>query len=1693
MSVPSPGGNRPLVAVVVATHDRTALLRTRSLPSIVAQRLQPDLLVLADDSSEEASPENEKALRSLALPPDSLVYLGNYRTKGAAGAWNTALDWLHRKHPDPGRVFVAFLDDDDSWEPGHLEDCVAAAAADDLDVVASGLFRVDHQPHEQRPPAALRAEDILVGNPHIQGSNLFARLSVLLEVGNFDENLTNCTDRDLCLRICDLGNVRYGPTTSVTVRHYADRDRPRMSNPATGSLDHGRTQFWLKYEGRMTEAVREASAARAARLFGWEPPPPLPAVRTEVPAAPPFEIPFPLVAAVATNSPARVRPLLEQLCRIGLRATGGGLDVLLLANGDGPLDDELSVMVEEMRTQGLRCYLLSRARQAEDARRGVFGPGFTVPVGAAEIGATRTMLQVYAYDFARRRPGAVVWVLDDDLRPDLADHYLPRLAEFRAQGVHVVLGSYSSAPPLPIASCVRVQLVDLLHNLHWLRGLPPDAPIPDRSGENARHRAKYPDYYYDLSRACTGQLEVPFFVEPAFPGETARQAEARLVASAVRMLAGEQVTRPLPAVLAGDPIQEARESVERGGNTFVLDIEALRDAPNLVPQLGGQETRRSDMIWAVVQRRRFGRRIVRVDFPLRQDRSDLPPAGLGVEKLVPDIEGYALRTALHEVLKEKAIGEGALQFSDAEVARACRRAAKYLEERLAAFSLSFYRIRGLSRALRRLDASGALSPLLDALDRDYTPENLSFVRERVRVLGTGEVSAFLRDLDRRVSEFRGVTVVPEDLELQRVDNARRQVLRMCSPRGDLHLLGCGNEAVVLTDGLTVFKYVDYWKAAGSSAARTFLSGLVGTWRESRSLYPVLAVREEGVHFILEYPFEESEPYVGGHGPGLVALLRECRERGLACRNIHPDNLRVVGERVVLVDYGSDLRPLTDGEFLHMCRRAWLSWRWHHRPDLKALMTKALKDTTLPELDGFERFQEAVKGTDVKERLDSRLAEIALERSPRRVLDVGCGKGDLVTRLREECADAVGFDPDASLAVTAWPKRGQGSALTGDLEIVRARGPFDVVVSELVLCSLHDDDEYRGALGTLRSLVSHDGQILIAVCDPFFTQGGPTSFQERTLPPNAAYEQSFNWTKRVHRGGDRWGTRVDRHRPLERLERDLLRAGLEVLDVEPVPTVDLVRFEPASEFLILKARPVPPVPAQVSLLIKACAMDWESVHEQVPHLVDQLERPHAFAERVVVVDSRTDGFVRQYARPDLPRLLEELEVLREAGVIDRVVRAEGVEALMERWTGRSTVHGHSVKGAPLSAFFAGVEACSGEFVLQVDVDMMVGRDPARSDYLTGMVRLLQEDPRGLTVAMPIPRNSPLPWTSEERWRVEVRACLFHRERLLACRPLPVDYEGDVPTLSWHRALDRLVQDRLWTSYRGGGDGIFAIHPPNDRKKCVDGWLAVLDGIERGQLASSQRDHAELVADPAEWLLPKREEPYVFVVCGRDVPPGRAQRCLDSLLRQEGGDWGVVLMDDGSSARCSRYLCEAARGFGARATRVRVRRRRGLLANLVWAIRHVCVDPETVIITVDLDDCLLGPGVLARVREAYARGAEVTVGSMLRTDKSALYPVDFEDPVRGNVWQHLRTFKKRLFDQVPEALLRPDGEYVDIPNDWAFMLPIVQMAERKEWIRDPLYLHEPSGVGKGRDRERRETEIGCVVERFRAWRAGNAKER
>ena len=83
----------------------------------------------------------------------------------------------------------------------------------------------------------------------------------------------------------------------------------------------------------------------------------------------------------------------------------------------------------------------------------------------------------------------------------------------------------------------------------------------------------------------------------------------------------------------------------------------------------------------------------------------------------------------------------------------------------------------------------------------------------------------------------------------------------------------------------------------------------------------------------------------------------------------------------------------------------------------------------------------------------------------RLLDVGCGTGNLVRAARDAGHDAIGVEPDPEMAALAGSRLGGDVAVAGLPELPHADDGFDVVVAGFVLN--HVDDPRAGARELVR--------------------------------------------------------------------------------------------------------------------------------------------------------------------------------------------------------------------------------------------------------------------------------------------------------------------------------------------------------------------------------------------------------------------------------------------------------------------------------------------------------------------------------------------------------------------------------------------------------------------------------------------------
>ena len=504
-------------------------------------------------------------------------------------------------------------------------------------------------------------------------------------------------------------------------------------------------------------------------------------------------------------------------------------------------------------------------------------------------------------------------------------------------------------------------------------------------------------------------------------------------------------------------------------------------------------------------------------------------------------------------------------------------------------------------------------------------------------------------------------------------------------------------------------------------------------------------------------------------------------------------------------------------------------------------------------------------------------------------------------------------------------------------------------------------------------------------------------------------------------------------------------------------------------LIPKPAVVSEVESSVTLLIKACAMDAAFLTVQVRHVVSQLERPRRFAEKVLAIDSFRGPYLRQHCVGDWQRLLREAEGLVQAGLLDRVVIAPDdaatTTAINERWFNVSCPKTHCIRGVPVTPQLWAFEQVHTRYILQCDVDVLIGRCDLTHDYLADMLAAAEPpDVLGVSFNISHPADAGFrPYDAPPgEFMPEVACGLLDLERVLACRPLPNSLTDGRLALTWYRSLQRYQRERGLRTPRGGDPRTFCVHPPNTWKHDEDALDRVRDLVAQGCVPSPQFENWALAGTPNDWRYAPRHESVVFLIRGRNTPLEKIERCLGSLAMQNDQNFGIVLFDDASENGTTAVLPHLLKPFVGRYTLVRRRRHHGYIPNMLTASRDIITSPDSLMVILDLDDALLHRSVVRLLRKETATGADVILASMFRPEKPLkLYHPDFVDTRSkwgGEVWIHLRSFQKRLLDVLPVEYLKLDEKWIPHCEDSATMIPLVEMAVKPVYLPAYLYFHQ-----------------------------------
>lgn len=244
----------PVVACIIPTHGRPDLL-SGALDSVLAQTVAPAEVAVIDDLDDaRTAAVVEAAARRVRFPVHHIVNLTRAGASGSRNAGVTASE----------APILAFLDDDDAWEPDYLARGLAALKRSGAEAVISGLTRLRQDGGIQKivmPPLRVIEGRLYDSNFGMTGSNLMITRRAFEQVGGFDPALPVFNDWDFLIRMVGAG-VAYTVVEELLVEwreHMGDRISTPTLRRALGietfAAKHAAAMSPIQHRNLMADAL----------------------------------------------------------------------------------------------------------------------------------------------------------------------------------------------------------------------------------------------------------------------------------------------------------------------------------------------------------------------------------------------------------------------------------------------------------------------------------------------------------------------------------------------------------------------------------------------------------------------------------------------------------------------------------------------------------------------------------------------------------------------------------------------------------------------------------------------------------------------------------------------------------------------------------------------------------------------------------------------------------------------------------------------------------------------------------------------------------------------------------------------------------------------------------------------------------------------------------------------------------------------------------------------------------------------------------------------------------------------------------------------------------------------------------------------------------------------------------------------
>ena len=1560
----------PCVVGLIATRNRESL--SRALKSIQNQTRPIDHLVVVSDSDDNRV-FSERSLIELC----GGVYLRerHNHAHNYAGSLNVGVDYivtqfLIKDKLSADNIYIAILDDDDKWHYDYLELCCQGLAGN-TDFVVAGIIR-NGEPLSI--PQTLSIHSFLRGNPHIQGSNTFVRLSTLLKAGSFDESMPSTTDRDLFTRIMQMN-----PDYSIINQHLVDIDASDDKKRITNDYDKkklGLKLFYRKYKGLMSNDDEKSFFERSEKLFRI------------------YKKDITGEQSLATYCYPEIKTSNDNK-----RFDGHLIIGIIVTYEDGAknLLDNITKKLDGYYTVVLLNNTGAELFWADGTPNVHIIPEITNNISIADA---REKLQKHIYN-CNWKDNCVVWLLDDDmLLYQLLDYNKQVPLDIRREipaymsSYDAVIGGYTNDAPLPLFSTLRLSLLDYCFSTN-------DSE-PD---ENNRVR-DITDYYYSLTDSGYDHIEQPI--------NTSLSLDDIFRGHATRLLFHNR--------------HEITSAKSRGGNTLIFNKDLLL-LPTCSLKMGKLTARRGDYLW-VLCAKAAKYDVCQGTFSTFHNRQKIIfDYDKEMRKLIMDLVGSSMTKAIEQV--------GTSSINDLT-----NRYHYEFEKRLSHVIEAYYRIIGL------LDIIGD-----DRYKGLFSQQKLNNFTHTVSVYNRpSTVDAAFRSLIHNLGISHHLIKFP--------DYSKTLSEYLSCKESDLIWLGRGYEGCVCHYNGRVFKLF-YEQHNWINQLESFAKDFIGC----HQLYDITIDSLNG-YTIISYEYEPALSLDKMHASEMVQLLLWGKEHGFCFRNLKPDNFLYTEGGLRYIDYGKDIVPFDQDTFQKSVERSYQVFRYSFLDDIefKEVIYHSYNNSNKELMSGVETYKKMFEPTYKEQIHDGRVLDSIRQLNPYKILDYGAGKCKIANRLVQEGYEVDVYDIDNNILYERADKRIRIFDNPDDI----SADYYDVVNCNQVLCWTAQETA-ESIMKKFSYVLKTDGHLVLSICDPFFSDVAHTMLRGQGRTEGYYNNHQFQeYTSRMKAIDG-----MEHHRPMNWYIHLLRKYGFDVINSFETDGINTDTANTIGEHLVLICKKrCPYIKVNCPLLIKTCAMDHATIYDSIVHIITQLEYGCSFNKHIVCVDvprqrnGQNEPRTRAYSSDDNSHLTEELLRAFNNGWIDRIIIADESQraSTYRKYFPEEALDSHATNGQPIFSTLFAFDHIKDSIIFQTDCDVLYYCSEPHAIFRA--YRALAKTSQAYTLSLSICHRQG--HKVQIGQRTEVRSCFLNLRRFKASAPYYNEIKNNAYLLPWHRCLDeKIQQESPEFSIRCCSNTTFFIHPENELKTDPDFMASVRYALEQGYYPDCQLENVNLAGRRTDWIRNTRS-PIVIVTRGKNTSTEKVKRMLDSIASQSVQTFSMTLIytDANSSNSSEEYAAFRLKYDKRFADAIYIPNKTDHLEidMLINALQHVS-SPDSIIITVDNDDFLIGSDAIDKIVAVFKQGADYVCGNCIRYDKPLRnYRVECFEKLwernGDNIWLHPICFRKYLFDKVPREDFKADGEYINVCTDFAYAVPMVQMAEKPMWNPSIVYYFEPS---------------------------------